>query len=311
MGQTTDTTFGRRRPWSWEVVVYALGVSLTALGLFVWIVRANVEGDWSFRLSQLWDSIGLISLGLAIVAIGMTLTILRVQNREAERAENETTTRQNQHQEVLRRIENVTERTHSTVSETGKDVKQLRLQIESAQAASRSEPERVQLDEVEANEPHDIDELDEVSLEGVRDGDISNLPLHTHALADSRLLEEIKTREGVFYPVGAVPIGVLADIFDGWETAYPASKAQWTVGTLVGAYRSYSPKALAEGRQTLRGAPWYVTFRRPNESLVTYYLARTGRLRRGQTERTPVVKRLLGEAAAARWVPLDEESNLE
>ncbi|APF34647.1 hypothetical protein [Microbacterium paludicola] len=309
MGDTTNKTAEKRGPWFWEVVVYVVGGALTALGVFVWVVRANAEGEWSLRLSQLWDSIGLISLGLAIVAIGLTLTILRVQNRAADRAERETEERQAQHEEVLRRVEAIAEQTHVAVSETGVDVKDVKQllgsQIESAQAASRSELEPEPATMTEA--PSDaLDELDDLSLEGVRDGDISNLPLDTHALADERLLVEVKTKEGVFYPVGAVPIGVLADVYDGWEAAYPDSKAQWKVGALVGAYRSYSAKALADGRQSLQGAPWYVTFRRSDDTLVTYYLSRTGRLRRGQTERTPVVKRLVGDGANARWVPLGE-----
>lgn len=299
----------KRGPWFWEVVVYVVGVALTALGGYVWVARANAKGEWSLRLSQLWDSIGLISLGLAIVAIGFTLTILRVQNREAARADRETKKRQAQHQDLLDKVKEIAERTHVTVTKTDKRVEQLLgSQIASAQAASQSEPEpETEPATTTGVEPDPLDdELDDLSLEGVRDGDISNLPLATHALADDRLLAEVKTREGVFYPVGAVPIGVLADVFDGWEAAYPDSKAQWKVGALVGAYRSYSAKALAEGRQTLQGAPWYVTFRRSDDTLVTYYLSRTGRLRRGQTERTPIVKRLMGEGADARWVPLGE-----
>lgn len=310
VGEPNEEQTEKRRPWFWEVLCYVVGVALVLLGGYVWLLRANVEGDLSLRLSQLWDSIGLVSLGLAVVAIGLTLTILRVQNREAARADRETKKRQTQHEEVLRRVEAIAERTHEAVSETGVDVKDVKQllgsQIQSAQAASRSEPEPEPATTVEAEPDPLDDELDDLSLEGVRDGDISNLPLDTHALADNRLLAEVKTREGVFYPVGAVPIGVLADIFDGWEATYPDSKAQWKVGALVGAYRSYSAKALADGRQTLQGAPWYVTFRRSDDTLVTYYLARTGRLRRGQTERTPVVKRLVGEGADARWVPLGE-----
>ncbi|MDY0829635.1 hypothetical protein SK224_10940 [Microbacterium sp. BG28] len=307
MGSRSGEKAERRGPWLWEVVVYVIGVAFLALAGYVWLLRANAEGDWSFRLSQLWDSIGLISLGLAIVAIGLTLTILRVQNREAARAEAETKKRQGQHQYLLDKVKEIAERTHVTVTKTDKRVEQLLgSQIASAQAASRSEPE-AEPAATTGLEPDPLDEeLDDLSLEGVRDGDISNLPLATHALADEKLLAEVKTREGIFYPVGAVPIGVLADVFDGWEAAYPDSKAQWKVGALVGAYRSYSAKALAEGRQTLQGAPWYVTFRRSDDTLVTYYLSRTGRLRRGQTERTPVVKRLVGEGAEARWVPLGE-----
>lgn len=308
MGEPKKAESDGRRPWFWEVVVYVIGVVIVLIGGYVWLLRANVAGDWSLRLSQLWDSIGLVSLGLAFVAIGLTLTILRVQNREAARADCETKKRQSQHEEVLRRVEAIAERTHLAVNETGVDVKDVKQllgsQIKSAQAASRSELQSTS--QVEA-EPGALDsELDDLSLEGVRDGDISNLPLDTHALADERLLAEVKTREGVFYPVGAVPIGVLADIFDGWEVAYPDSKEKWKVGALVGAYRSYSARALADGRQTLRGAPWFVTFRGSEDALVTYYLSRTGRLRRGQTERTPIVKRLVGEGADARWVPLGE-----
>lgn len=289
----------------WEWLIYVIGGVGLALGGYVWWVRANVEGDPSLRLSQLWDAIGLISLGLAVVAIGLTLSILRVQNRESTRAEAETKKRQDQHQQLLDQVRAIAERTHVAVSETGEDVKEVKRlasEIQSARVASQSEPEPAPSDGAEPDEL----EIDELSLEGVRDGDISSLPLDTHALADSRLLEEVKTPEGVFYPVGAVPIGVLADIFDGWEAAYPESKAKWKVGSLVGAYQSYSPKALAEGRESLRGAPWFVTFRRPNDEFVTFYLSRTGRLRRGQTERTPVVKRLVGEGADARWVPLSE-----
>lgn len=303
MGETTEKKTEKRGPWFWEVVVYVVGVALTALGGYVWVARANAEGEWSLRLSQLWDSIGLISLGLAIVAIGLTLTILRVQNREADRADCETKKRRAQHQDLLDKVKQIAESTNVTVTKTNKGVEQLLgKQIASAQTASQSEPES----EPATTTGVEPDPLDDLSLEGVRDGDISNLPLATHALADDRLLAEVKTREGVFYPVGAVPIGVLADVFDGWEAAYPDSKAQWKVGALVGAYRSYSAKALAEGRQTLQGAPWFVTFRRSDDTLVTYYLSRTGRLRRGQTERTPVVKRLKGEGADARWVPLGE-----
>lgn len=309
VGDATEKKAQRRGLRFWEIVVYVIGAALVVLGGWVWVLRASVEGDLSLRLSQLWDSIGLISLGLAMVAIGLTLSILRVQNREAARADRETKTRQDQHEEVLRRVEAIAERTHVAVSETGVDVKDMKQllgsQIESAQAASRSEPEPDP--GTSSTTESETDALfDDLSLEGVRDGDISNLPLDTHALADNRLLEEVRMREGVFYPVGAVPIGVLADIFDAWEAAYPESKAQWKVGALVGAYRSYSAKALAKGRRSLQGAPWYVTFRPSHDTLVTYYLSRSGRLRRGQTERTPVVKRLMGEGEDARWVPLSD-----
>lgn len=317
MNHLPDAPVERKRPWAWEVLVYVLGSALTVLGLFVWFVRANVQGDWSLRLSQLWDSIGLISLGLAIVAIGLTLTILRVQNHEAERAEQETKARQEQHAEVLRRVEDIAARTHVTVSETGEDVKGMKhllgTQIESARAATRSDS--VMTADVEA-EVLEGDELDQVSLEGIRGGDISNLPLDTHALPGDKLSERVETAEGIFYPMGAVPVGVIADLVAGWEAHdpesdarwRPKSKANWTAAQLVGAYRSYSPGALAQGRRNLSGAPWFVTFRRPDMTLETFYVSRTGRTGRGRTERTPLIKRLKGVGADAVWVPLAEFS---
>lgn len=319
MVEMTDTTQKRRGPGVWEVVVYVSGAALTGLGAFVWFVRANVRGDWTLRLSQLWDSIGLISLGLAVVAIGLTLTILRVQSREAARADSETKTRQGQHEEVLRRIEGIARRTHTTVSETGKDVKDLKhhvvSQIESARKATRLEAERIVAGTAESDSL-DSEELDELSLEGIRDGDISNLPLDTHTLQNHKLSERVQTAEGVFYPVGAVPMGVIADLVAGWEADdpdsdarwRPKSKAKWTVGQLVGAYRSYSAVALSQGRRNLSGSPWFVTFRRPDSTLETYYVSRTGRAAKGQTERTPLVKRLKGEGADAVWVSLAEFS---
>lgn len=239
MGDTTEKNTEKRGPWFWEVAVYVVGVALTALGGYVWVARANAEGEWSLRLSQLWDSIGLISLGLALVAIGLTLTILRVQNREASRADRETTERQAQHQDLLDKVKEIAERTHVTVTKTDKRVEQLLgSQIASAQAATRSEP-------APESEPAATtgtetaplnDELDDLSLEGVRDGDISNLPLATHVLEDSKLVEPVKTAEGVFYPVGAVPVGVVADLVDAWEADSPdlkrwnaTSKANWTI----------------------------------------------------------------------------------
>lgn len=286
--------------WS-EALAYIVGAVLVLLGAYVWIVRARAGGDWTLRMSQLWDSIGLISLGLAVVAIGLTLTILRVQNREALRTEQEMLLRQDQHKEVLRRIESISEQTHTAVSETGQDVKKvLAAQIQSARVASRAEPEPYPVDKAVS------DELDEISLEGVREGDISNLPLDTHLLSDERLLHEVITLEGVFYPVGVVPIGVLADVFEGWEAAYPKSKERWQVGSLVGAYRSYSVSAIEGGQRNLRGAPWFVVFRRSDDSLVTYYLSRTGRKRLGSDEKRPVVKRLVGDGAEARWEPLGD-----
>lgn len=318
VGNASDAKHEKFRPWVGEVLVYVVGGALLVLGGYVWVVRASAKGDWTLRLSQLWDSLGLISLGLAVVAIGLTLTILRVQNREAARADRETTKRQGQHEEVLRRVEAIAERTHVAVSETGEDVKDMKQllgsQFASAQAASRSETE-AELEpgavaKAEADAPED--ELDEVSLEGVRDGDVSSLPLETHVLGDSRLIEPIKTAGGVFYPVGAVPVGVLADLVEAWEAESPdvkrwkaTSKANWTISRVVGAYRSYSPAALAKGRRNLSGSPWFVTFRDQEKTLVTYYLSRNGKKRAGEAEKRPVVKRLVGEGADARWVPLN------
>jgi len=319
VGDKTQVEPEKRGPWFWEVFVYVAGGALVLLGGYVWVMRANAKGEWSLRLSQLWDSIGLISLGLAIVAIGLTLTILRVQNRQAARADRETVDRQRKHEEVLKRVEAIAQSTHVAVSETGVDVKDVKQllgsQIVSAQAASRSEQQPES--ELAAADKAELDalddELDELSLEGVRDGDISNLPLDTHVLEDSRLIEPVKTASGVFYPVGAVPVGVIADLVEAWEADSPdlkrwkvTSKATWTISRVVGAYRSYSPAALAKGRRNLSGSPWFVTFRVPDETLVTYYLSRNGKKRAGELEKRPVVKRLDGEGADARWVPLGE-----
>lgn len=299
------------RPWVWEVVVYALGVALTLLGVLVWFMRANVEGEWVFRLSQLWDSIGLISLGLAIIAIGMTLTILRVQNTEAEKAKKATEGRDDQHSALLAAVKEITQQTKETVTETSKDVKRLLgPAIQAAQSATRSEQQGEGGPEVEP------DELDELSLEGVRGGDISNLPLDTHVIDDDRLSKQVETADGVFFPVGAVPLGVIADLVAGWEADDPdsevrwkwKSKANWSTSQLVGAYRSYSPKALAKGSRNLSGSPWFVIFRQRDNSLETFYVSRNGRAAQGQAKRTPLVKRLMGDGADARWVPLAEYS---
>lgn len=302
MGNNSGAESQKSRPRWWEVLLYVVGGAVVALGAFVWAARAGSAGEWTLRLSQLWDSIGLVSLGLAVVAIGLTLTILRVQNREAARSAQETSSRQAQHEEVLRRIADISQRTHVTVTQTNERVQEMyESQVEAAKVATRTDPESdsVPVEEVEGA----YDELDDVSLEGIREGDIEDLALGTYALADDRLLSEVVTRDGKFYPIGAVPIGVLADIFEGWESALQ-TKDPWRVGRLVGAYRSYSAKALAKGVRTLRGAPWFVTFQNDDGTLVTYYLSRTGRKRLGEDEKRAVVKQLVGQGSDARWVPL-------
>lgn len=284
----------------WKVLCYTAGSVALVGAVVVGAARVSVSGDLSLRASLLWDSIGLLSLAVTLYAVALALTILRGQTRAAKRSEDHAKQRETEHRQVLAEIAELSGRTYEQVVQTRAEAKQFHKEY------AREVADANEASALESLPSDDESDLQEFSLEGMREGELGDLPFDAAGLFAQPLAVPLRTRDGVVYPPSTVPINVLGDIYLAWG---PLGKppTPWTVGNLVAAYRSYSQKGKKERVPSLRGQPWFVTFRRTDGSLVTYLLVRTGRPPKGEAgAKRPVVKRLEGTGDSSRWVSIGD-----
>lgn len=292
-----------------ERLGFSVALVLFAVAIAVAVLRFGVAGDVVLRVGLLWDAVSMFSLAAGLFAIAIASRIQRVQSQESELARSETATRANQHDALLKKVEEVTLETHHKfndyVDTAGRFYEKYEASLRDAQEATdRDGPVSVAPSEAEVpSEPDDLVEagVETESLEGIKEGVFSSSLLRAFSgLTDSSVVP-VKTKDGVFYPAATVPLRVIAAIFNAWDKN-PTPPRPWTVSNLVGAYRSYSPRRLAEdGVQDLRGQPWWVTFYRTDGQLVTYQLVLTGRGGRERAPGEPIVRRLIDGPNGPVW----------